>query len=164
MENINFTKDIKTIYEKVTEDVKSRAVMASNELRNSELKVLSGQRTGRIYKVPGTYRRQKNKFTGEMKNGVYYRASAPGESPANRLGLFREKWTIRPQAEQQADNMFVVTPQIFSVVRLTNGRLLADLLENGSEDGKIAPRPFVDKIKNQASPKITAIFKEKYNL
>ena len=164
MENINFTAGIKTIYDKVTEEAKSRAVRASVELKNAELKILGGQRSGRWYKVPGTYRKQKHKSTGEIKSGVYYQASAPYESPAVRLGALRLGWTIRPQATALSNNLFVVTPQIFSIVRLPNGRLLADLLENGSEDGKIAPRPFEGKIKQLAFAKITAIYKEKYSL
>lgn len=54
-----------------------RAYRASNELRNSALSVLSGQRSGRMY---GSHQ-----------------ASAPGEPPANWSGIFRLSWQPRTE-------------------------------------------------------------------
>jgi hypothetical protein len=47
-----------------------------NVVRNNTLETLSGNRTGRTYRVPGSIRT--------------YTASAPGEPPAQRLGELRQ--------------------------------------------------------------------------
>lgn len=59
----------------VPRQMASRAYRASNELRNSALDILRGQRSGRMY---GSHQ-----------------ASAPGEPPANWTGLFRLSWQAR---------------------------------------------------------------------
>lgn len=56
----------------------SRGTRAVNALRNAELEVLKGQRSGRVYKKP--YSR------------ATYTASAPGEPPARRSGALRLNW------------------------------------------------------------------------
>lgn len=67
---------IEVIVDKVTTEIPrqmaSRAYRASNELRNSALTVLKGQRSGRMY------------------GG--HQASAPGEPPAVRTGTLRNSW------------------------------------------------------------------------
>lgn len=67
---------IEEIAEKVVNDVNhqmaSRSYRASNELRNSALAILRGQRSGRKY---GSHQ-----------------ASAPGEPPAQWSGAFRNSW------------------------------------------------------------------------
>lgn len=67
---------IEEIAEKVVNDVNhqmaSRSYRASNELRNSALAILRGQRSGRMY---GSHQ-----------------ASAPGEPPAQWSGAFRLSW------------------------------------------------------------------------
>ena len=80
----------------IRQEMERRSYLAANELRNAAMQVLRGQRSGRRYKVPGTYRRQRDKTDGKMKNGRYYTASAPGEPPAVRTGVFRNSW--RPTA------------------------------------------------------------------
>lgn len=55
-----------------------RAHRAANELRNSALEILRGQRSGRMY---GSHQ-----------------ASAPGEPPANWSGTFRLSWQARSYA------------------------------------------------------------------
>lgn len=53
---------------------------ASHELRNEWVRVLSGSRSGRRYRIPGTGKE------GVRGTGTYYTASAPGEAPASRFG------------------------------------------------------------------------------
>ena len=60
-------------------EMASRAYRASNELRNSALEVLRGQRSGRMY------------------GG--HQASAPGEPPAVWSGTFRLSWQPRTYIE-----------------------------------------------------------------
>ncbi len=53
-----------------------RMLEAVNEVRNTALETLSGNRSGRTYKVPGT--------------GRTYTASSPGEPPAQVTGRLRQ--------------------------------------------------------------------------
>lgn len=62
---------------KAIEDAASQRMLeAVNVVRNQALETLSGSRTGRTYKVPGTSRT--------------YTASAPGEPPAQASGELRQ--------------------------------------------------------------------------
>jgi hypothetical protein len=55
---------------------KKAVVVACEHMRDKLVQTLSGQRSGRRYKVPGT--------------NVTYTASAPGEAPASRTGRLRQ--------------------------------------------------------------------------
>lgn len=146
----------KTVTTEIRHQMESRSYRAANELRNSALIVLRGQRSGRRYKVPGTYRRQRDKVSGKMKNGRYYTASAPGEPPAVRTGAFRLSW--QPEAHVVYGSYI---SRISSDVRTDNGRyVLGDILEEGTS--KMAPRPHHDRIREHAEPKIFRIYDEPY--
>lgn len=123
------------IAEKVATEVPrqmaSRAYRASNELRNSALGILSGQRSGRMY------------------GG--HQASAPGEPPAVRTGVFRLSW--------QPETTVGGTTFISSI---NTNVSYAELLENGTPGGQMAPRPHHDRIKEDATPKIIRIYEEPY--
>lgn len=114
---------------------------ASNELRNAALYVLRGQRSGRVYRVPFT----KKKYT----------ASAPGESPAVRTGIFRLSWGPHNYIKKNG-TQFEAIASIESNIK-AGKYLLGDILENGT--GKMAKRPYKQKVKNMAMPKIREIFK-----
>jgi len=58
-------------------------------VRNETQEVLSGQRHGRRYKVPTTGSGRVGEGRSRAGTGVWYTASAPGESPANRLNGLR---------------------------------------------------------------------------
>lgn len=62
-----------------------RMIKAVNIARNETLKTLSGNRSGRTYKVPGTQRT--------------YTASAPGEAPAQATGELRQSVKISVDIE-----------------------------------------------------------------
>lgn len=140
----------------------SRGHRASNELRNASQIVLRGQRHGRRYKVPGTYKRQRDRYDGKMKNGVYYTASAPGEPPAVRTGAFRLSWQPRVQVDYTQDGYeWAVVSQVESRQKTDNGKyLLGEILEEGT--GKMAPRPHQEKIQNKAMNNISKIYNEPY--
>ena len=89
---IEVLREVEGITDNIKQHMERRAGLAALELRNSAPTVLRGERSGRRYKVPGTYRRQRAKTDGKMKNGRYYTASAPGEPPAIRTGTFRNSW------------------------------------------------------------------------
>lgn len=150
--------DLREIAEKIQRQMESRAVRASYELYNSSQLILRGQRSGRRYKVPGTYKRQRDHTDGKMKNGRYYTASAPGEPPAVRLGHFRESW--QPYARRVYGVYF---SRIESDLRVSNGKYnLGELLENGTR--RMEPRPFEERIIKHAENRINRIYSEPYNL
>lgn len=130
------SKGVRKIIATVDTQAKSCAVRAANQLRNAALNVLRGQRHGRRYKKPGTK--------------TYYTASAPGEPPAVRTGMLRMSWGMKAEG----DGKGTYTAGIYSDVPY------AELLDEGTPDGKTAPRPYKDKIIETAKPKVIEIFSE----
>lgn len=157
-ENGSIQEQVEKITSEIKQEMERRSYFAANELRNAALLVLRGQRSGRRYKVPGTYRRQRDAKTGRMKNGRYYTASAPGEPPAVRTGVFRMSW--QPTAKVAFGSYI---SRIESDVTTPDGRYnLGELLEDGTKNGKIAPRPYQDKILKKATPEIVRVYSEPY--
>lgn len=157
---IAYGQSFQAITEAITSQIRTqmegRSYQAANELRNSALQVLRGQRNGRRYKVPGTYRRQRDKTDGKMKNGRYYTASAPGEPPAVRTGAFRLSW--QPEAHVVHGSYI---SRIASDIRTDDGKhLLGEILEEGA--ARMAPRPHHDRILEHAEPKIYRIYNAAY--
>lgn len=148
---------VEEITERIKYQMERRSFLAANELRNASQLVLRGQRSGRRYKVPGTYRRQRDKVTGKMRNGRYYTASAPGEPPAVRTGAFRMSW--QPTAMVVFGSYI---SRIESDLRTDNERYnLGQILEKGTS--RMAPRPYEDRILDMAEPKIVRIYAEPYD-
>lgn len=142
--------------DRIRHEMERRSFLAANELRSAALIVLRGQRSGRRYKVPGTYRRQRDKSDGKMKNGRYYTASAPGEPPAVRTGAFRLSW--QPTARVVFGSYI---SRIESDVRTENGQYtLGEILEEGTS--RMAPRPYQDAILEKAKKPILRIYNEPY--
>lgn len=153
---VPFTEAVENATEQIKQQMETRSHLAANELRNSALLVLRGQRSGRRYKVPGTYRRQRDKTSGKMKSGRYYTASAPGEPPAVRTGIFRLSW--QPTAHVVFGSYI---SRIESEARTEDGRHnLGELLEDGTS--RMAPRPYQDKILERAEPRILRIYSRPY--
>lgn len=151
-----FQASIEKIADSIQRQMESRAVRASYELHKSAQLVLRGQRSGRRYKVPGTYRRQLDKTDGKVKRGRYYTASAPGEPPAVRTGAFRMSW--QPSSRRVYGEYFA---RITSDLRTDNGKYnLGDILENGTN--RMAPRPFEEPIIKGAENRINRIYSERY--
>lgn len=95
-----------------------RMWQATQLVRNQVLETLSGERTGRRYRVPGTQ--------------VYYTASAPGEAPAVRTGHLRQN----------------IKTEVVADGRTVRGRVGTDVeygahLELGTS--KMAPRPWLER-------------------
>lgn len=128
----------------INQQVRSRGTRVANTLRNAELEVLKGHRSGKLYKKAGVKRR--------------YRASAPGEPPARRTGDLRMNWTkgvdSRNSSKSSSRNAVSV------VAYLESNTPYAGYLENGTKN--MAPRPFVEKIKEKAKPEIKKILEEPY--
>lgn len=145
------------INESIKQEMAGRTFRAANELRNASLQVLRGQRSGRRYKVPGTYARQRDQTDGKMKNGRYYTASAPGEPPAVRTGMFRLSWQPNARIE---DGKYVAMVESDLQVGTHTKYLLGELLEDGTS--RMAPRPHHERIQEQAAPGIFRIYDEPY--
>ena len=138
---MNIKQEIDNLVEKVNYEAKSRAFRAANELRNSALTVLRGQRSGRTYRRP---------FSSSK-----YTASAPGEPPAVRSGDLRRSWR-QQAASEKAGNSLTIRPAITTDVKY------APWLNDGTKDGRIEPRPFEEPIIETAKPKIKQIYSEPY--
>lgn len=124
----------------INRKVISRGVRAVNAMRNAELEVLKGQRSGRVYRKP------HSKAT--------YTASAPGEPPARRTGNLRMHWNGQVKSEGASNGGVAI------IAELESQEPYAGYLENGTS--KMAARPFSDKIKEEAMPEIQRIYSEPY--
>ena len=132
---------IDKVVKKVSRETLSRATRASNVLRNAEWNVLSGQRSGKVYRKP------HSKAT--------YTASAPGEPPARRTGNLRMSFASYTEASKSGKD-YTVIAGIKSNVNY------AGILENGSR--RMARRPYKEPIIDKAKQDIERIFSEPYNL
>ena len=106
---------------KVGKKILSRATRGVNELRNAELEVLKGQRSG---------------------------------PPARRTGNLRLHWNGEVKGGATGNGVEVT-------LQLESQESYAGYLEHGTR--KMAPRPFVERIKEKASPGIKRIFEEPYS-
>lgn len=124
----------------INRNVVSRGVRAVNAIRNAELEVLKGQRSGKVYRKP------YSKAT--------YTASAPGEPPARRTGNLRMHWNGQVKSENSSGGGVAI------IAELESQEPYASYLENGTS--KMAARPFTEKIKEEAEPEIKRIYSEPY--
>ena len=131
---------VKSQVANINRKVISRGVRAVNAMRNAELEVLKGQRSGRVYRKPFSR--------------ATYTASAPGESPARRTGNLRMHWNGQVNSKSSSSGGVAI------VAELESQESYAAHLENGTS--RMAPRPFVEKIKQVATPEIQKIYSEPY--
>ena len=112
-----------------------RMYAAAQEVRNETLRTLSGNRTGRTYRVPGTQ--------------VTYTASAPGEPPAVQTGQLRN--SVR-------DNVY---KREKSVVGEVGTELMKGLwLEKGTR--KMAPRPWLEPSFDKSLERVKEILSRRW--
>lgn len=144
----------------IDRQVLSRGTRAVNALRKAELEVLKGERSGKVYKKPGTYgkatkatKKLMKDYGHRLKGGQLYRASAPGEAPAKRNGDLRMHWSGQTKTKRS----FLKGTTV--IAELESQEKYAYYLEKGIG---MAPRPFVDRIKEKALPEIEKIYKEPY--
>lgn len=130
---------VKEQVQNIGRQVRSRGTRAVNAIRNAELEVLKGQRSGKVYR----------KYPYKTK----YTASAPGEPPTRKSGNLWMHWSGRVKAGRTSSGGTEV------IACLESQEKYAYYLENGKG---MAPRPFVDRIKDKAMPGIEKIYKEPY--
>lgn len=125
---------------KVNREAASRGMIAVNAIRNAELEVLRGKRSGRVYRKPHTK--------------SHYTASAPGEPPARRTGNLRLNWNGTVESSSTGSGLRVTAV-------LESQERYSTYLENGTR--RMAPRPFKQPISEKAMPEIERIYREKYD-
>ena len=125
---------------KVNREAASRGMRAVNAIRNAELEVLRGKRSGRVYRKPHTQ--------------SPYTASAPGEPPARRTGNLRLNWNGTVESSSTGSGLRVTAV-------LESQERYSTYLENGTR--RMAPRPFKQPISEKAMPEIERIYHEKYD-
>lgn len=125
---------------KVNREAASRGMRAVNAIRNAELEVLRGKRSGRVYRKPHTK--------------SHYTASAPGEPPARRTGNLRLNWNGTVESSSTGSGLRVTAV-------LESQERYSTYLENGTR--RMAPRPFKQPISEKAMPEIERIYREKYD-
>lgn len=125
---------------KVNREAASRGMRAVNAIRNAELEVLRGKRSGRVYRKPHTK--------------SHYTASAPGEPPARRTGNLRLNWNGTVESSSTGSGLRVTAV-------LESQERYSTYLENGTR--RMAPRPFKQPISEKSMPEIERIYHEKYD-
>lgn len=126
---------VKEMAADIDRKILSRGVRVVNAMRNAELEVLNGQRSGKKYR--------------KYPYKSMYTASAPGEVPARRSGNLRMHWC--GQVKKKSSSVVVA--------ELESGEEYADYLQNGKG---MAPRPFTEKILEKAKPEADRILSESY--
>lgn len=104
---IQFAENLAAIVAHLELEAKRKVLMARNELRNEWLSVLSGSRSGRTYRIPGTRRT--------------YTASAPGEAPAVRFGDLRRSIKITEPVKDGNDIKCYVGSDLIKALHLELG-------------------------------------------
>lgn len=126
----------------IRDQMYSRGVRSSYKLYNASQEVLRHAGHGRRYKLP--------------HSRAYYTASAPGEAPAMRTGMYRAGFS--PKTFAFGDS---VISRVENEVKV-NGYVLGQLLENGTPGGQMAPRPHEQRILDLAEPEAFKIYSEPY--
>ncbi len=144
--NAYIRREVISRLEGIERAVVQRSYSASNQVRNSTMIVLSGERSGR------EYRKSAN---------VVHRASSAGEAPALDTGSFRNSWANRVEVSRASGN-FTAQLGIRSDLVVGGKHILGELLEEGTS--KMRARPYKQKVIEEALPKVRAIYNRPYNI
>lgn len=120
---------------RLNQEARSRARRAVSVLQNSATRVLAGERHGKEGRVPNTHAK--------------YTMSAPGEPPAARTDNLRRNWRKYVLAEEHISGTRITA-------RIKSDMPYSEYLEKGT--GKMAPRPYKQKVKDGAMPEINEIY------
>jgi HK97 gp10 family phage protein len=133
--NVSFSLEnfLPNITKELDEALNQQILKSTILIRNELLKLLSGQRTGRLYKVAGTKKK-------------YYRASSPSEPPASRLGHLRASYQYKVLGTGYKAKGYVGSELEY-----------AHYLEYGTY--KMAPRPHLQPAMMNSKPKIEKLFR-----
>lgn len=149
--NIGIKDAISSVYPQIVEQLKQRSASASKKLRNAELDVLRGQRSGRVYNKPGTGRVKYFKRSKTAKiTYKTYTASAAGEPPAVRTNTLRSGF--RP----------VVSANMGYGAAIETDEKYAPMLDEGTS--RMAKRPITEPVIEKARPQIEAIYSKPFKI
>jgi len=125
---------------KMQDDSFERMAKALIIARDETITTLSGTRSGRTYKVPGT-------------KGAYYKASSPGEAPASATGELRQhvSTSIEGNGNKIIGNIGILEDAINEVTKESIGDY-AKCLEYGTKN--MAARPWLKPSCEKATPEI----------
>lgn len=135
------TNHMPQLLRQLDQEIERRMLQATYIIHGELVKILSGSRTGRRYKVPAT---------GESRGrgrGTYYTASAAGEAPAQRLADLRQSY--RPTTEGNGHRTIGV---------IGSPLPYAKFLEFGTS--RIRPRPHVRVAFANKQAKVEQLFKD----
>ena len=132
-------QEVKVTVDRMCQEINLRARSYSarslNHLRNAALEVLGHDGSGRVYK----------------RRGGYHVASAPGQPPAPDTGNLRRNWNQRSYFSKGAGKWGLRIR-----LQLKSKMFYAIFQEGGTR--YIIPRPFKERIRAKARPKIAALF------
>ena len=142
VEDGDWTAWVAEIQEEARADARVGLIEVGMHLRNAIVAKLSGQRTGRRYRVPGTSRT--------------YQASAPGEAPAVLFGQLRN--SITASEVEEVDGGLEIEVGVRSAVPY------ARILEFGGFTGRgkttyIAQRPYLRNTFEEERGRVTDILR-----
>jgi len=146
-----FVRRLEAIEGNILDEVIARSGRAKIIFRITAQSVLSGPRTGRIYRLP---------------NGSRYQASAPGEPPTRKSGRLHDELKVdvkvTPGVIQTWDGGrdITVALQLESDREASDGNQLIQYLEGGTS--RMAPRPSRALIIKKAWPFVMAEFNRRY--
>ncbi len=140
-----FTSNVRTIGDALASELGKRVLESCQIVRNNTLEVLSGPRSGRYYRIPGTHRKRQRGWrrfvraqapkagwqpgmetqtgaasllstaSGAAGRRGFYRSSAPGEPPAQRLARLRQSVKYRVTKTRDRATGIVGTPQMYGL-------------------------------------------------
>jgi hypothetical protein len=142
---VQFTSYLVDVEAALEQEAKRRTLAAANLVRTQVLLKLSGGRSGRTYRVPGTKRT--------------YSASAPGEAPASVLGDLRRAYQVAElDAPQLGHAVGAATAETDREGNSVGARALH--LERGTR--RMAARPHLQPAFEEVKDEIEGIFTERW--
>jgi len=129
--DINFVSHIAEVTKGIEKVARERMELAVEEVRGEVLERLSGSRSGRTYKVPGTQRT--------------YTASAPGEAPAVATAELRQ--SISAEVEVEGKDV---------IGRVGTDKIQGKMTEFGTWN--MEPRPWLRPSFEKMQDKVKEIF------
>ncbi|MBA7569926.1 hypothetical protein ES708_11668 [subsurface metagenome] len=162
---VKLTFHTEKVVRKIEDTASKKMAEAVNVVRNTVLETLSGSRSGRTYRVPGTKRT--------------YTASSPGKPPAQATGRLRQSIKTSVGGEGRTVIGKVGTTLDYgkylefgtrggAVIRPRTAKVLAffvdgqDVFATQVIQGPIAPRPWLKPSFEKAVPKVKNILGKKW--
>lgn len=139
-----------------------RAITKGALLLETEVKKeLSKSGTGRKYKrrkKPGKIKSDRKVINVQSKGGKYHIASAPGEPPAVDFGNLRS--SITHEVTQDFESWIGIVGTNLKVGDKNHN--LGVVLEFGTKDGRIKPRPFMKIALARVRPQLREIYAKEF--